>query len=196
MAGGLLARQLSVEQPDLRIIVVDQKTDFDRWVGESTVEVFDDYAVRTCRLGPHLATHHIVKHGLRFWFDSPEKDLRMCELSEQGRSRYTTLNRGVQLDRALRRNYGFTNEELEHLIHHIAADKTHGEVGMRLILGHAKTSEQQEEAYEGARRGTRAWWAVHEVFARGCSPIRPGRITEDSPGSSAPRWPVRPARSP
>ena len=54
---------------------------------------------RTCRLGPYLAAEHIVKHGLRFWFDSPGKDLRMSELSEQGRSRYTTLNRGVQLDR-------------------------------------------------------------------------------------------------
>ncbi len=100
MAGGLLARQLTVEQPDLRIIIVDRKTDFDWWVGESTVEVFDDYAVRNCRLGPYLAANHIVKHGLRFWFDSEDKDLRMCELSEQGRSRYTTLNRGVQLDRA------------------------------------------------------------------------------------------------
>jgi flavin-dependent dehydrogenase len=100
MAGGLLARQLSVEQPDLRVIVLDQKTDFDGWVGESTVEVFDDYAVRTCRLGPNRAAQHLVKHGLRYWFDSPQKNLRMCELSEQGRSRYTTLNRGVQLDRA------------------------------------------------------------------------------------------------
>ena len=100
IAGGLLARQLSVEQPHLKLIVVDQKSEFDSWVGESTVEVFDDYAVRNCQLGPYLAANHIVKHGLRFWFDSPGKDLRMCELSEQGRSRYTTLNRGVQLDRA------------------------------------------------------------------------------------------------
>lgn len=100
MAGGLLARQLSLEQPDLCVTVVDQKTEFDAWVGESTVEVFDDYAMRICQLGPYLAAHHIVKHGLRFWFDSAGKDLRMCELSEQGRSRYTTLNRGVQLDRA------------------------------------------------------------------------------------------------
>jgi FADH2 O2-dependent halogenase len=100
MAGGLLARQLSVEQPDLSIVLVDKKTEFDWHIGESTVEVFDDYAVRNCGLGPYLAANHIVKHGLRFWFDSPQKDLRMCELSEQGRSRYTTLNRGVQLDRA------------------------------------------------------------------------------------------------
>ena len=101
MAGGLLGRQLSIEQPDLDVIVVDQKTDFDWWVGESTVEVFDDYAVRVCKLGPYLESKHITKHGLRFWFDSEQKDLSVSELSEQGRSRYTTLNRGVQLDRAV-----------------------------------------------------------------------------------------------
>lgn len=100
MAGGLLARQLSVEQPGLTIALVDKKTEFDWHIGESTVEVFDDYAVRNCRLGPYLAANHIVKHGLRFWFDSEQRDLRVCEMSEQGRSRYTTLNRGVQLDRA------------------------------------------------------------------------------------------------
>lgn len=100
MAGGLLARQLSVEQPQRNIVLVDRKTEFDWHIGESTVEIFDDYAIRNCRLGPYLAANHIVKHGLRFFFDSPGKDLRMCELSEQGRSRYTTLNRGVQLDRA------------------------------------------------------------------------------------------------
>jgi len=100
MAGGLLARQLSVEQPDLEIAIVDRKAEFDWHIGESTVEVFDDYAVRNCRLGPYLAANHIVKHGLRFWFDSEQRDLRVSEMSEQGRSRYTTLNRGVQLDRA------------------------------------------------------------------------------------------------
>jgi flavin-dependent dehydrogenase len=100
MAGACLARQLSLELPELDVMIIDQKTEFDHWVGESSIEVFDDYANRTLKLGPYLATHHIVKHGLRFWFDSKEKDLPMCELSEQGRTRYTTLNRGVQIDRA------------------------------------------------------------------------------------------------
>ena len=58
----------------------------------------------------------------------------------------------------LHKHYGFTNKELEHFILHIAADKTHAKVGMRLILDHAKTSEQEEEAYEGACRGARTWW--------------------------------------
>ena len=100
MAGACLARQLTLEKPDLKIIMVERKADFDWWVGESTIEVFDDYAHRTLGLGPYLASNHIVKHGLRFWFDEKDKNLRMCELSEHGRTRYTTLNRGVQIDRA------------------------------------------------------------------------------------------------
>lgn len=100
MAGGLLARQLSVERADLSIILLDAKAEFDWHIGESTVEVFDDYATRNCKLGPYMSANHIIKHGLRFWFDSAEKNLPMAHLSEQGRSRYTSLNRGIQLDRA------------------------------------------------------------------------------------------------
>ncbi len=101
MAGSCLARQLSLEQPELDVIVIDAKTEFDWWVGESTIEVFDDYAIRVLKLGPYLESKHITKHGPRFWFDSEQKDLRLTELSEQGRSRYTTLNRGIQIDRAI-----------------------------------------------------------------------------------------------
>lgn len=99
-AGACLARQLRLEQPELSIINVDRKETFDWWVGESTIEAFDDYAMRVLRLGPYLLKHHIVKHGLRFWFDSPEKDLSLAEMSEHGRARYPGLNPGVQIDRA------------------------------------------------------------------------------------------------
>ena len=98
MAGRFAGAATSLEQPDLRVIVVDQKTEFDVWAGEFGRSRCLTTMRWTCRLGPYLAAEHIVKHGLRFWFDSPGKDLRMSELSEQGRSRYTTLNRGVQLD--------------------------------------------------------------------------------------------------
>jgi flavin-dependent dehydrogenase len=100
MAGACLARQIRLEKPNLSVGLLEKKTDFDFGIGESTVEVFDDYAIRNLKLGPYLARHHIVKHGLRFWFDSPNKDLPIESLSEQGRSHYTSLNRGVQLDRS------------------------------------------------------------------------------------------------
>ena len=100
MAGGCLARQLSLEMPQLSVCLIDGKTEFDYGVGESTVEVFDDYALRNLQLGPYLNRHHIVKHGLRFWFDSANRDLPLEEMSEQGRSHYTILNRGFQIDRS------------------------------------------------------------------------------------------------
>ncbi len=99
-AGACLARQLRLEQPELSIINVDRKESFDWSVGKSTIEAFDDYAMRNLELGPYLLKHHIVKHGLRFWFDSEEKDLGVAEMSEHGRSRYPGLNPGVQIDRA------------------------------------------------------------------------------------------------
>src|SRR5207237_749125 len=100
MAGGCLARQLRLEQPDLRIAVIDRKTTFDWWVGESTVEVWYDYAVRVLKLGPYLAERHLLKHGLRFFFDSERHDLTIPEMSESGRAHYPGNIPAVQLDRA------------------------------------------------------------------------------------------------
>jgi flavin-dependent dehydrogenase len=100
MAGGMLARHLRLQQPDLKIVVIERKAAFDYWVGESTVEVFTDYAERVLGLGPYLMTHQILKHGLRFFFDSPGADLRMCELSETGRARYPGVIPSYQLDRS------------------------------------------------------------------------------------------------
>src|SRR4029078_714752 len=97
-AGGCLARQLSLQQPDLKVIVVDKKEDFDWWVGESTIEVWDDYAIRVLGLGPYLASNYIPKHGLRFFFDSEKKDLRIDEMSEIGWSRYSGMRSSYQLD--------------------------------------------------------------------------------------------------
>lgn len=101
LAGGCLARHLRLEQPDLKIIVVDKKTEFDWWVGESTLELWDDYAVRKLRLGAYLAANHLQKHGLRFFFDSAEKDLPVHELSEIGWARYPATKQAWQIDRAV-----------------------------------------------------------------------------------------------
>ncbi|MCX5746494.1 MAG: hypothetical protein NT062_28795 [Proteobacteria bacterium] len=99
MAGGSLARQLKLAHPELAVIVVDKKAEFDYWIGESTVEAWEDYATRTLKLGPYLNCHHMQKHGLRFWFDSKEKDLPLAKMSEFGRSWYHPLT-ARQIDRA------------------------------------------------------------------------------------------------
>lgn len=101
LAGSCLARQLRLQLPDLRIIVIDKKRpqDFRYWVGEATVPLWVDYAVRNCQLGPYLWKNHIVKHGVRFFFDSAAKDLPLCQMSEFGRREYPVIA-SFHLDRA------------------------------------------------------------------------------------------------
>ncbi|HEX7026658.1 MAG TPA: hypothetical protein VF268_05410 [Gammaproteobacteria bacterium] len=88
MAGACLARQLKLRHPDMDIVVLDRKKKFDHWVGESTLESFWDYAVKYLDLGFYLDTNHLYKHGLRFFYDSPEHDLPIDRMSEVGRSWY------------------------------------------------------------------------------------------------------------
>ena len=98
MAGACLARQLKLKHPDMDIVVIDRKKKFDYWVGESTLESFWDYAVKYLDLGYYLDTNHIYKHGLRFFYDSPQHDLAIDEMSEVGRSWYHTTP-AHQIDR-------------------------------------------------------------------------------------------------
>lgn len=90
MAGACLARQLKIKHPKLNIVVLEKKKQFDHWVGESTLESFWDYAVKDLHLGFYLDTNHLYKHGLRFFYDSPEHDLPIAEMSEVGRSWFHT----------------------------------------------------------------------------------------------------------
>jgi len=85
--------------PELRVAIVDEKTNFDYWVGESTVEVWMDYATRVLKLGGYLSKHHIRKSGQRFFFDNEEKSLPLPQMSENGRSTLDLLG-GAQLDRS------------------------------------------------------------------------------------------------
>lgn len=100
MAGSCLARQLRLHLPQLTVMNLDQKKDFDYWVGESTVEAWEDYMSRYLQLGPFLEKRFMQKHGLRIFFDNKEKSLSMSELSEFGRSHYHNLP-ARQVDRAV-----------------------------------------------------------------------------------------------
>jgi flavin-dependent dehydrogenase len=98
LTGGLLARQMKLEMPDLDIIVVEGKTEFDYWIGESTVEAFDIYCDWACKLGQYLDKWYANKQGLRYFFDTPDKTLEVAEMSEFGR-RHANHFRASQLDR-------------------------------------------------------------------------------------------------
>jgi flavin-dependent dehydrogenase len=100
IAGGFLARQLKRTRPELEVLVLEASEKMTDWkVGESTVEVAANYMIRRLGLGTYLYQHQLPKNGLRFFFDSPEKDLPLPEMSEIG-SDHMPFHPSFQLERA------------------------------------------------------------------------------------------------
>jgi flavin-dependent dehydrogenase len=99
IAGTLLARQLRARLPGLRIAVLERGHTASFKVGESTVEIAAHYLVRRQGLGQYLYERHLPKNGIRYFFDTPQRDLPLTEMSEIG-----TINlpfhAAFQLDRA------------------------------------------------------------------------------------------------
>ncbi len=89
----LLKRQFA----DLRILIIERTVEFDRKVGESTSEVAGCFLTRVLRLGMHMNSKHISKHGLRMWFhkDGQNAPGRCTELGPafQGRLPTFQINR-------------------------------------------------------------------------------------------------------
>ena len=100
LAGNFLARQLKLQRPELSVLLLEQKALIDDYkVGESTVEVAASYMIRRLNLGTYLYQHQLPKNGLRFFFDSPEKDLPLERMSEIG-SDHLPFHPSFQLERA------------------------------------------------------------------------------------------------
>src|SRR5262245_26137056 len=100
IAGAFLARQLKLTRPELSILVIEAQRKIDNFkVGESTVEVAANYMIRRLNLGTYLYQHQLPKNGLRFFFDSPEKDLPLPRMSEIG-SDHMPFHPSFQLERA------------------------------------------------------------------------------------------------
>jgi flavin-dependent dehydrogenase len=100
IAGAFLARQLKLTRPGRTVLVLEAaETIEDFKVGESTVEVSSNYMVRRLGLSTYLYQHQLLKNGLRFFFDSPEKDLPITEMTEIG-SDHFPFHPSFQLERA------------------------------------------------------------------------------------------------
>jgi flavin-dependent dehydrogenase len=100
IAGTLLARQLRMRMPGLRITVFERGAGGGAFkVGESTVEIAAHYLVRRQKLAQYLYENHLPKNGIRYFFDGPKRDVPLTEMSEIG-----TINlpfhAAFQLDRA------------------------------------------------------------------------------------------------
>lgn len=96
----LLKRQF----PDLRVLIIERTAEFKRKVGESTSEVAGCFLTRVLRVGMHLSTKHVTKHGLRMWFhkDGTDAPGSSTELGPAFQVRFATfqLNR-MELDAEL-----------------------------------------------------------------------------------------------
>lgn len=99
LAGASAAVLLLRKQPGLRVAIVEKSAQFDRKVGEASVEVSAYFLNRVLELGQHLQEEHLPKQGLRFWFSNSEaKTIEDC--GEMG-GRYLPRVPAWQVDRAV-----------------------------------------------------------------------------------------------
>ena len=84
LAGSLLARQLRLRRPDLRVLCCERSTTTDYKVGESTVELFSNHMVRRLGLTSYLYENQLPKNGLRYFFDRDGADAPLPSMSEIG----------------------------------------------------------------------------------------------------------------
>lgn len=99
LAGNLLARQLRQTFPHLKVGMFEKCTSTSFKVGESTVEITGNYFIRRLGLEAYLTEHHIVKNGLRFFFDQENCQASFIEMSEIG-GMEKPFHKAFQLDRS------------------------------------------------------------------------------------------------
>lgn len=99
LAGNLLARQLRRQAPELSVGLFEQDTETSFKVGEATVEIASNYLVRRLGLSTYLYERQLPKNGLRYFFDTPERDCPLEDMSEVG-SVSLPFHPAFQLDRA------------------------------------------------------------------------------------------------
>ncbi|MEN8183351.1 MAG: tryptophan 7-halogenase [Myxococcota bacterium] len=99
LAGNLLARQLRRRLPGLRVGLFERSRDPAYKVGESTVEIAGHYLIRRQGLSRYLYEEHLPKNGIRYFFDSPERDTPLLEMSELGTVNLP-FHPSFQIDRA------------------------------------------------------------------------------------------------
>jgi flavin-dependent dehydrogenase len=107
LAGLCLARQLHLEAPDLKVLVVEKRHHPVREaafkVGESSVEIGAHYFQKILGLEPHLRGAHLEKLGLRYFF--PHGDNREIHTRVELGPAFFPPVPSFQLDRGRLENY-------------------------------------------------------------------------------------------
>ncbi|MDJ0726690.1 MAG: NAD(P)/FAD-dependent oxidoreductase [Prochloraceae cyanobacterium] len=106
LAGLTLARQLLMQLPNLKLLLIDRlkrplpHAGFK--VGESTVHPGGTYLCNVLQLREYLDINHIEKYGLRYFFGSHKLDF--SSRAESGRSVYDAAINEHQIDRGIFEN--------------------------------------------------------------------------------------------
>lgn len=98
LAGASSAILLLRAQPRLRVLILERSPVFTRRVGEATVEISSYFLSRVIGLTQYLNEHHLVKQGMRFWFQN-EQTKTIEDASEIG-GRYLARVPAYQVDRS------------------------------------------------------------------------------------------------
>ena len=98
LSGAATATLLIRQNPGIRVLIVEKAEKLSRRVGEATVEVSGFFMCRVLGMTQYLNENHLVKQGLRFWFQNDQVKA-LDEASELG-AKYLARIPSFQLDRA------------------------------------------------------------------------------------------------
>ncbi len=153
MAGNLLARQLSRRLPGRRIALFEKRNQYSHCVGESLVEIASNYLIRRLGLSSYLYDRHLPKNGLRFFFDSENRDSALPQMSEIG-SDSLPFHPAFQIDRSR-----FESDLLDLNARAGIAIHSGGRVE-GLELGRGETSHRFQVANDHGTRDFESRWLI------------------------------------
>ncbi|MBL0220264.1 MAG: tryptophan 7-halogenase [Myxococcales bacterium] len=159
LAGNLVARQLSLRLPNASIGLFEKDTERGYKVGESSVEIASNFFIRKLGLSTYMVDDQLPKNGLRFFFDTKEKNASLFEMSEVGSDRLPMFPT-FQIDRArferdlLEMNRGTGVK--------VAIGGTIKNLDLKAGIDDATTHRHSFEVHEpdGSLRKVRARWIV------------------------------------
>ena len=99
ISGASTATMLLRRDPTLRVLIIERSAQFERRVGESTIEISTFFLNRVLDLTEHLNEKHYVKQGLRFWY-SNDQAKKFDDCSEVG-GKFLTRVPAFMVDRAV-----------------------------------------------------------------------------------------------
>lgn len=82
-SGAAMALLLLKQRADRRILIIERNPEFDRKVGEATVELSGMFLHRRLGLWDYMSRHQLYKQGLRLWFHN-EKTGGLLDSAETG----------------------------------------------------------------------------------------------------------------